>query len=106
MKMKNLNVFPESEAEIGKQHSPIDNDLIERLQQIDEEYTKNNSKPIVTFKETASSVIGRALNFDDKHDVMEHHNKKRALQHQEKKRVRERTKEFIKVTKDEINRKS
>lgn len=103
MKIKNLNVFPNNPQEIGKQHTPIDSDLLDQLSAIDEEYTKNSQKPIVTFKETATSLIGRALNEDDKHDVMIHHKKKQALKHKEKKRIRERTKELDKVTKSVCN---
>jgi len=103
MKTTNLNMFPSSEAEIGKQHERIDDDLLDRLTEINEEYTKNCERPIETFKETATSLIARTLNMESAVDRKILAKKKQELQHKEHKRIRSRNKEMEKVVKSETN---
>ena len=102
MKTTQLYIFPSNKKEIGKQHEPIEKDLLYRLTQIEEEYTKNCQQPIEKYEDRARSLIGETLDLTNKHDRRKLFTKKTKLKTSVIKQRRARTKQLDKDVKNEL----
>lgn len=102
MKVKNLQVFPSTPEEVGRPFERVDSELLDRLNDIHEEYTKNAKKPIEPYEEKLKSLIGETLNLATKADRQKLFVKKNKLKVSIKKHSRSRNKQLKKDVKNEL----
>ena len=102
MKIKNLQVFPSTTEEVGKPFERVDPELLDRLNDIQEEYTKNAKKPIEPYEDKLKSLIGETLNLATKTDRRKLFAKKNKQKVSIKKRSRSRNKQLEKDVKNEL----
>lgn len=102
MKLKNLQVFPSTPEEIGKPRERVNSEFLDRLSDIDEEYTKNCKKPIERYEDKIKSLIGETLDLTTKTDRRKLFVKKNKLKVSIKKQRRSRNKQLQKDVQNEF----